>query len=60
MEIPLNVDVHCSDGHCGRSTYIILNPTTEQVTHLVVKQKQPPAVGREYRERSNIAGLHER
>jgi hypothetical protein len=37
MEIPLNVDVHCSDGICGRSTSIILNPVTEAVTHFVVK-----------------------
>ena len=44
MEIPLNVEVHCSDGHCGRSTHIILNPITEQVTHIVVMAKQPPAV----------------
>jgi len=39
MEFPLNVEVHCSDGHCGRSTHIILNPVTEQVTHIVVKEK---------------------
>jgi sporulation protein YlmC with PRC-barrel domain len=43
MEFPLNVEVHCTDGHCGRSTYIILNPVTEQVSHLVVKSKQSPA-----------------
>ena len=41
MDIPLNVDVHCSDGRCGRSTYIIMNPTTEQLTHLVVKEQWP-------------------
>lgn len=39
MEFPLNVEVHCSDGHCGRSTHIILNPVTEQVTHIVVQSK---------------------
>jgi sporulation protein YlmC with PRC-barrel domain len=41
MDIPLNVDVHCSDGRCGRSTHIIVNPATEQVTHLVVKEQWP-------------------
>jgi sporulation protein YlmC with PRC-barrel domain len=46
MEFTLNVDVHCTDGHCGRSTYIILNPVTEQVSHLVVKSKRPSAVER--------------
>jgi len=40
MDIPLNVDVHCTDGYCGRSTYIILNPVTERISHLVVNPKQ--------------------
>jgi sporulation protein YlmC with PRC-barrel domain len=46
MEIPLNVEVHCTDGHCGRSTHIILNPVTEQVSHLVVNPKQSSAAER--------------
>lgn len=46
MNIPLNVEVHCTDGQCGRSTYIILNPVTEQVSHLVVNPKQASAVER--------------
>ena len=46
MEIPLNVDVHCTDGHCGRSSYIILNPTTEQVTHVVVKSRRKSGIER--------------
>ncbi len=41
MDIPLNVDVHCPDGRCGRSTHIIINPATEQVTHLVVREQWP-------------------
>jgi sporulation protein YlmC with PRC-barrel domain len=41
MEYPLNADVHCTDGRCGRSTYVVLNPATEQITHIVVKEKQP-------------------
>ena len=44
MEIPLDVEVHCTDGRCGRSTYIILNPVTEQVSHLVVDPKQSPSL----------------
>ncbi len=46
MEFPLNVDVHCTNGHCGRSTHIILNPVTEQVSHFVVKEKGSSAVER--------------
>ncbi len=37
MEIPLNVQVICCDGVCGRSEAIILNPVTQEVTHFVVK-----------------------
>ena len=46
MEFPLGVDVHCSDGHCGRSAYVILNPATERITHIVVREKQPSRVER--------------
>jgi len=38
MDIPLNASVHCVDGECGRSTYVITNPVSRQVTHLVVKE----------------------
>ena len=46
MEVPLNVEVHCSDGRCGRSTHIVLNPATEQITHIVVREKQPSRIER--------------
>lgn len=46
MELSLNVDVHCTDGRSGRSTHIILNPATEQLTHLVVREARPSRVER--------------
>ena len=46
MEFPLGVEVHCSDGRCGRSTHVILNPATEQITHLVVRERRPSSVER--------------
>ena len=46
MEFPLNADVHCTDGRCGRSTHVILNPATERITHLVVQENQPSRVER--------------
>ena len=46
MDIPLNVDVHCPDGRCGRSTHILINPATEKVSHLVVKEQWPSWVER--------------
>jgi sporulation protein YlmC with PRC-barrel domain len=42
MEIPINAAVQCTDGPGGRSTYVVVNPITEQVTHLVVREKQTP------------------
>jgi sporulation protein YlmC with PRC-barrel domain len=39
MDIPIDAAVECTDGPCGRSTYVILNPVTRNVTHLVVKEK---------------------
>jgi hypothetical protein len=42
MDIPVNAEVYCSDGLCGHSTYIIVNPVSQQVTHLVVKDKRAP------------------
>ena len=38
MDIPLGANVECSDGLVGTLTNIILNPATETVTHLVVKE----------------------
>ncbi len=46
MDIPLNADVHCSDGRFGRSTYVVLNPTTEKVTHMVVKEQSGSQIER--------------
>lgn len=42
MDIPVNAKVNCTDGECGRSTYVIVNPVTKQVTHLVVKENHSP------------------
>ena len=37
MEIPLQAQVECTDGVCGRSMYVLINPVVDKVTHLVVK-----------------------
>jgi hypothetical protein len=44
MDIPVKAVVQCTDGPGGRSTYVVVNPITEQVTHLVVKERQPRLV----------------
>jgi hypothetical protein len=43
MEIPLNAQVECTDGVCGRSMYVVINPVVDQVTHLVVKEDSSPS-----------------
>ena len=42
MDIPMDVQVHCTDGLCGRSTYIVVDPRNKEVTHVVVKEAQSP------------------
>jgi sporulation protein YlmC with PRC-barrel domain len=42
MDIPVKAEVACVDGVCGQSRYVIINPITRQVTHLVVKEERMP------------------
>ncbi len=42
MDIPVNAEVTCADGPCGRSACLIVKPGTETVTHVVVKEKRFP------------------
>jgi sporulation protein YlmC with PRC-barrel domain len=42
MDIPIDAEVFCTDGLCGRSTCVVLEPKTEEVTHLVVKENESP------------------
>lgn len=39
MDIPLNVEVRCVDGVGGKCTVIIVDPATQQITHVVVESK---------------------
>ncbi|MCA9917816.1 MAG: PRC-barrel domain-containing protein [Anaerolineales bacterium] len=42
MDIPLNVDVYGTNGRIGQSTRIIVNPVSQAVTHLVVRDDETP------------------
>jgi sporulation protein YlmC with PRC-barrel domain len=42
MEVPLQAQVECTDGVYGRSVYVLINPVSEQVTHLVVRETSSP------------------
>jgi hypothetical protein len=37
LEIPLNANVVCLDGHAGKSTHVVIDPRKRVVTHVVVK-----------------------
>jgi sporulation protein YlmC with PRC-barrel domain len=36
MDIPIGARVKCTDGYCGKSSYVLVNPITQTVTHVVV------------------------
>ncbi len=40
--IPLEADVQCKDGLAGKSSAVIVDPESLQVTHFVVKEKSRP------------------
>ena len=42
MDIPINADVFCQGEGCGRTMAIILNPVTDVITHIAVKDKGKP------------------
>ena len=38
MELPLQAQVECTDGVCGLSMYVLINPLIDEVTSLVVRE----------------------
>jgi hypothetical protein len=38
MEIPINAAVSCTDGTYGDTTCVIIDPISEQITHVVVQE----------------------
>jgi sporulation protein YlmC with PRC-barrel domain len=42
MDIPVNAKVECTDGACGHSVYVLINPILGEVAHLVVKEHSSP------------------
>jgi sporulation protein YlmC with PRC-barrel domain len=38
MEIPLNAQVECRDGVCGRCEYVVIDPLSDDITHLVIRE----------------------
>jgi len=42
MDIPVNASLYCQDDLCGQTEAVVLNPITDKITHLVVKEKNVP------------------
>ena len=42
MDIPINAKVYCQDKLCGHTQAVILDPDSEVVTHVVVKERKIP------------------
>jgi sporulation protein YlmC with PRC-barrel domain len=42
VDVPMGAKVQCADGATGRCTGVIIEPTTWQVTHFVVKENRVP------------------
>jgi len=40
MDVPIDARVNCSDGACGKSTRVILKPSTAEITHVVVSNDE--------------------
>ena len=37
--IPIHAKIECTDGDCGKSTNVIVNPVNHQLTHIVIEDK---------------------
>jgi sporulation protein YlmC with PRC-barrel domain len=46
IDISVEANVTCTDGPCGKCTYVVVNPVKEKVTHLVVRPSTPPHIER--------------
>jgi len=42
MELPVNANIICTDGHFGQSIRVVLNPCDNTASHIVVKQARKP------------------
>ena len=40
MEIPISAEVSCTDGVCGEVTCVIVEPISQQITHVVVEESR--------------------
>jgi sporulation protein YlmC with PRC-barrel domain len=39
MDISINAKVYCTDGECGKTICVIIDPIKKEITHIVVREK---------------------
>ncbi len=39
MDIPIGANVICTDGRLGKSRYVLIDPLSKEITHIVVHEK---------------------
>jgi CheY-like chemotaxis protein len=42
IDIPLDANVFCEGASCGTSVALVMNPVTQEVTHMVVRERHAP------------------
>ncbi len=60
MDIPIGANVYCESEICGHSTYIVVNPINDQITHFVLKEKQFPNLERLIPVKYIVESTHEK
>lgn len=57
QNVTINTQVVCTDGPCGKSTNVVVNPVNYQVTHLVLEDKTLPDNATRLVPVANVAGV---
>ncbi len=42
MDIPLNAKIECTDGECGKTDAVIIDPRSKKISHIIVRGKDIP------------------
>jgi sporulation protein YlmC with PRC-barrel domain len=42
MEVPVQTQVECKDGVCGHSVCVLIDPTDDEVTHVIIEENEAP------------------
>lgn len=42
INVPIDAKVKCTDGPCGKSTHVVVNPVNLRVTHFALREKSLP------------------